>query len=195
MASREGMAKMYCPSIPLRQGIAGEGVTSPLVFQVRGGAHHLVHICLGNQLASVPIPVAEQEAAETGGIACRGVEAAEGFLVAVFLVQEPVGVAFGLHRFPEFFFGILAQRLAGGGFEREGQELRLPASVGVLHAGFVHDIQACNQFIKVIPVIAVRGDGEERGVGFVPSHASAHGEEVAQGDVGLASLIIYRYIA
>ena len=70
--------------------------------------HQFVHIGFGYQLAAVPITAVQQEASETGHVAGRGMEAAEGFLIAVFLVEQPIGITFGLHRTPELLFGIVA---------------------------------------------------------------------------------------
>ena len=97
MASKSGIAMMYCPSIPPHvrathtviihhPRLGNHSWVSPCPTDLSGTkwTHQFVHIGFGNQLTAVPIATMQQEASETGYIAGRGMETTEAFFT-VFL--------------------------------------------------------------------------------------------------------------
>ena len=138
----------------------------------------------------MPVPSVEHQVSEAGCVAGGGVETAEGFFVALFSVEQPIGIVLGLERPPQFLFGVVAQRFSGGGFEGEGQDLRLAAAVGELPTRLSRNVEFGNQAVEVVAVISFCGHGEERGVAFVPAQRGTHGEQVPQGDFFSAPFVI-----
>ena len=127
---------------------------------------------------AVPAAVLQYQLADAGEVAGVAVETAERLFNAL-VVGGPDGVLLGAERPPQFFGSVVGERTPHGRSQHHGQQLRHAALVFEMHAGFFLEPRAVEDGREVAAVVNLRGGRKERGGGFVPLEARAHGQQVA----------------
>ena len=184
----EAPAVVDRPTVQLGQPpeVAVSPVGLALVLHGRRG-HRGQEVLLGHDAFATPQAAVQVELTDPGEIARGGVQAAEGLVITAPAVLAPPGGVLTAERGPDLLLHQVQQVAAVGGLQHLGHHLGAATDVVELGARLVAAGLVNAQFPHVVAVVALGVVTERVGAALAPVQPGAHGQQVVQGDVGVAA--------